>query len=70
MNPASDSRSGGRKAPQATKEVDTKNKKTPNTDMQAEDAGTAESGNVRGGTAAESAMKQTSKTDAERGGKR
>jgi hypothetical protein len=66
MNPASKSRSGGREAPRSAKEVDTKNKKTPNTDMQAEDAGTPESGNDGPGTAAESAMKQTSKTDAER----
>lgn len=46
--------------------------KTPNTDMQAEDAGTAESGveDTGGGTAAEAAMKQTSKTDAESGSQR
>ncbi len=42
--------------------------KTPNTDMQAEDTGTADSGADAGrGTAAEGAMKQTSKTDAESG---
>jgi hypothetical protein len=35
--------------------------------MQAEDAGTAESGAGNRGSAAEAAMKQTSKTDAERG---
>lgn len=69
MNPASKSRSGGRQAPGA-KEVDTKNKKTPSTDMQAEDAGTPESGNAGRGTAAEGAMKQTSKTPAESGTKR
>lgn len=41
--------------------------KTPAADMQPEDAGTPESGNANRGTAAEKAMKQTSKTDAERG---
>jgi hypothetical protein len=40
---------------------------TPSTDMQPEDAGTADSGNSA--PAAEKAMKQTSKTPAERGGK-
>jgi hypothetical protein len=69
MNRASNSRSGGREAPRNAKEVDTRNKQTPNTDMQAEDAGTAESGAGGRGTAGE-AMKQTSKTDAERGGQR
>lgn len=46
--------------------------KTPNTDMQAEDAGTAESGaeDTGRGTAAEGAMKQTSKTDTETGSQR
>lgn len=47
-------------------------RKTPGTDMQPEDAGTAESGNdpaPRQGTAAEKAMKQSSKTDAESGGR-
>jgi hypothetical protein len=70
MNPASKTRSGGRQAPRAAKEVDTRGKQTPNTDMQGEDAGTAESGAGSRGTAAQSAMKQTSKTRAERGGKR
>jgi hypothetical protein len=70
MNPASKSRSGGRDAPRGTKEVDTKHKQTPNTDMQGEDAGTAESGVDARGTAAGAAMKQTSKTDAERGSRR
>jgi len=42
--------------------------KTPNTDMQPEDAGTPESGNEGGrGNAAETAMKQTSKTGNEKG---
>lgn len=48
--------------------------RTPNTDMQAEDAGTADSGNDQAeadsGTAAESATKQTDKTDAESGSRR
>jgi hypothetical protein len=70
MNPASNSRSGGRDAPRSAKEVDTRNKQTPNTDMQGEDAGTAESGVDSRGSAAEGAMKQTSKTDAERGSRR
>ena len=69
MNPASESRSGGREAP-AANEVDPKNKKTPNTDMQPEDAGTPESGNTGRGTAADGAMKQTSKAPAESGKKR
>jgi hypothetical protein len=69
MNPASDSPSGGREAPTA-REVDPRDKKTPNTDMQPEDAGTPESGNTGRGTAAEGAMKQTSKTPAESGTKR
>jgi hypothetical protein len=43
---------------------------TPSTDMQPEDAGTADSGNAGRGTAAESAMKQTSKTGNESGSKR
>jgi hypothetical protein len=69
MNPASQSRSGGRANPGARQETDTKKKKTPNTDMQAEDAGTSESGaqDDDSGTAATRAMKQTSKTSAESG---
>lgn len=69
MNPASKSRSGGREPRDSAKEVDTKNKKTPNTDMQPEDAGTPDSGNSGRGTAAQGAMKQTSKTKAESGAK-
>jgi hypothetical protein len=47
-------------------------KKTPATDMQADDAGTADSGadEASQGTAAESALKQTSKTDNETGSAR
>lgn len=41
--------------------------KTPSTDMQPEDTGTPDSGNQGTGSAAENAMKQTSKTPAERG---
>jgi hypothetical protein len=69
MNPDSKSPSGGREAPDA-KEADTKNKRTPNMDMQPEDAGTPESGNTGRGTATEGTMKQTSKTPAESGTKR
>ena len=69
MNPASKSRSGGREAPPNTKEIDTRSKQTPSTDIQPEDAGTPESGSTGRGTAAEAAMKQTSKTGAERGSK-
>ena len=67
MNPASKSRSGGRDAPAGAAEVDTKNKKTPNTDMQADDAGTSDSGNEAQGTAAQKPMKQTSRTGSESG---
>jgi len=58
-------RSGG-KQPQAAESTDTKGKKVPNTDMQAEDAGTADSGNGGSADAAGKAMKQTSKTPAQR----
>ena len=72
MNPASNSRSGGREAPRSAKEVDTKNKQTtpnatPSTDMQSDDAGTAASGNGARANPADSAMKQEHKTDRERG---
>jgi hypothetical protein len=70
MNPAGKPRSGGREPPSGAKEFDTRNKKTPNTDMQPEDAGTPESGVTGRGTAAEGAMKQTSKSKSESGGKR
>lgn len=66
MNPASKSRSGGREPRSSDKEVDTKNKQTPNTDLQPEDAGTPASGNSGRGAAAGGVLKQTSKTDAER----
>jgi hypothetical protein len=70
MKPASNSRSGRREAPRHAKEVDTEDEQTPNTDMQPDDAGTAESGAGGRGTAGEGAMKQTSKTDTERGSPR
>jgi hypothetical protein len=47
----------------AAKDADT----TPGTDMQPEDAGTPASGNSGRGTAAEGALKQTSKTATETG---
>lgn len=43
---------------------------TPSTDMQPEDAGTPASGNDGRSTAAEPALKQTSKTPAETGSRR
>ena len=70
MNPADKSGSSGRRVPrESSKAVDSGNK-TPNTDMQPEDAGTPESGNTGRGTAAEGVMKQTSKTKPESGTKR
>ena len=54
-------------------ETDTKRKVTPNPEVQMEDAGTPASGNSGLGgraNAAQGAMKQTSKTPAESGGKR
>jgi hypothetical protein len=56
-------------------DADAGDNRTPSTDMQPEDAGTPDSGNAGGagagrGTAAESAMKQTSKTGNETGSKR
>ena len=54
----------------ASKDTGMKNKKTPSPEMQMEDAGTPASGNsgLGGrGNATEGAMKQTDKTDAERG---
>jgi len=62
MQPERKDGSGGEETPQA--------RPTPNTDMQAEDAGTTDSGNAADGgeaAAAESAMKQTSKTSSESG---
>lgn len=70
MNPASKTRSGGVDPKPGTKEVDTKNKKTPSPEMQMEDAGTPASGNTGlggRGSATEGAMKQTDKTSEEKG---
>jgi hypothetical protein len=54
--------------PQTSRE--TTPQKTPGTDMQAEDTGTPDSGQPEGrGTPAQPAMKQTSKTDSESGGR-
>jgi hypothetical protein len=67
------SHTGGRDPRPGTKEVDTKNKKTPSPEMQMEDAGTPASGNsgMGGrGNASEGAMKQTSKTTREKGSRR
>jgi hypothetical protein len=55
-------------AANADTDADSNAQRTPNTDMQPEDAGTPESGNAGGrGNAAETAMKQTSKTGQEKG---
>ncbi len=65
MQPDTQDAGGRDDAPQA--------RRTPNTDMQAEDAGTPDSGKppeADGGSAAGSAMKQTSKTDSESGERR
>jgi hypothetical protein len=76
MSPASNKPHSGGREPADDTELDAGNtSKTPSTDMQPEDAGTADSGNAGGsnsgrGTAAESAMKQTSKTGNETGSKR
>jgi len=69
-NPASPSRPAERE-PQAGRN-DASLNKTPATDMQADDAGTADSGAGPGpqGTATESALKQTSKTEHETGSAR
>jgi hypothetical protein len=70
MNSASPS-PGGRDNPAARQPAEPRQKRTPNTDMQAEDAGTPESGNGDdSGSAATRAMKQTSKTAAESGNER
>ena len=70
MKSDSKTRSGGKDAPPSAGEVDTKSKKTPNTDMQADDAGTSESGNEARGTAAQKPMEQASRTDAESGSRK
>ena len=76
MSPASSNqRPSGRDAADNGADADAGSNKTPSTDMQPEDAGTPDSGNVGSGstgrgTAAENAMKQTSKTGNETGSKR
>ena len=70
MNPASPSQPGGRGNPVAQPQSGAVQQNTPNTDMQADDAGTSHSGAAEqddSGTAATRAMKQTSKTAAESG---
>jgi hypothetical protein len=72
-NPASPSRPVGRESEaHAAKPGDASAKKTPNTDMQADDAGTADSGvdESTQGSSVEPALKQTSKTGNETGGAR
>jgi hypothetical protein len=62
MNAGSNSRSGGIDTKPATKETDSKSKKTPSPEVQMEDAGTPASGNTgRGGrgSAAQGEMKQS-----------
>ena len=75
MSPASTKPSRGSREPDDDADLDAGDRKTPSTDMQPEDAGTADSGNAGGGSpgrgnAAERAMKQTSKTGNETGGRR
>jgi hypothetical protein len=54
--------------PAANADADSGAQQTPSTDMQPEDAGTPQSGTAGGrGNAAETAMKQTSKTGQEKG---
>lgn len=73
MNQARSPRPGNREPADDEADVDAGAGKTPSTDMQPEDAGTPDSGNSGSsgrGNAAESAMKQTSKTGKETGTKR
>ena len=75
MSPATNKPRSREGDPADDTDLDAGNRKTPSTDMQPEDAGTADSGNAGGsktgrrGNAAESAMKQTSKTGNETGSK-
>ena len=62
MNPASQSRSGGRERREGANEVDAKVSKTPATDLQPEDAGTPDSGPSGRGMASGGSMKQTTNT--------
>ena len=71
MNPASSSsRPGGRKPADERAEPDARAGETPSTDMQPEDAGTANSGNTGRGTAGDRTMKQDSRTQQPPGSKR
>jgi len=71
MSPGSSKQRSGRwERPDDAAERDAATPETPSTDMQPEDAGTAESGNSGRGNAAESGKKQTSKTGQETGSKR
>jgi hypothetical protein len=70
MDQASSKPRPGNRQADTESDADAGNQTTPSTDMQPEDAGTPESGNSGRGTAAESAMKQTSKTSNETGSKR
>ena len=70
MNSASPTPSAGRATPATGPRTETAPTQTPNADMQADDAGTPDSGAAPAsdsGTAATRAMKQTSKTAAESG---
>ena len=63
MNPASSSsRPGGRKPADDRAESDARTEETPSTDMQPEDAGTADSGNTGRGADGDRTMKQDSRT--------
>ncbi len=71
MNPSSpDERPDARESGDSGHDADETVQKTPSTDLQPDDAGTSESGNAERGTAAEPAMKQTSKTSRETGSTR
>ncbi|HWP11774.1 MAG TPA: hypothetical protein VNN06_08130 [Ramlibacter sp.] len=71
MNPASSSsRPGGREPADERAESDAGAEETPSTDMQPEDAGTADSGNTGRSTAGDRTMKQDSRTEQAPGPKR
>jgi hypothetical protein len=72
MKPANDEprRERRDRAADATSDTAAASRNTPSTDMQPEDAGTAASGTDGRVTAADSAMKQTSKTGNETGSAR
>ena len=70
-NPDSQSPADAREPKGSAAQPEQRVSKTPSTDMQADDAGTGDSGVESGsGTAVDAAMKQTSKTDAESGSQR